>query len=66
MSRRPRAAVPGQRKRLELPAPDGPELRCDGLRAERALREVTLGQMLRRIPAALGRTVRLAWSVDRR
>ncbi|MFF2311011.1 hypothetical protein ACFVVJ_24090 [Streptomyces albidoflavus] len=58
MSRR-RAAVSGQRKRTGPSAPAGPEL-CCGPPAPAAEREVPLGLMLRRIPAALARTVRLA------
>lgn len=62
MSRR-RAALPGRRKRPGPSEAPGPELRCGPAAA--AEREVSLGRMLRRIPAALARTVRLAWSVDR-
>ncbi len=43
-----------------------PELDYAGRKHRRAMQDATLRQMARRIPAALGQTFRLAWSVDRR
>ncbi|WP_371591239.1 ATP-binding cassette domain-containing protein [Streptomyces sp. NBC_00470] len=55
------AARPG------APQPSAPpELDYNGRKHRRAMDDATLWDMARRIPAALGQTARLAWSVDRR
>ncbi|NBE56671.1 ABC transporter ATP-binding protein [Streptomyces boluensis] len=57
--------VPGARQ--ERPRPSAPpELDYTGRRHRRAMEDAGLLDMARRIPAALGQTARLAWSVDRR
>ncbi|WP_274565212.1 ABC transporter ATP-binding protein [Streptomyces spiramyceticus] len=61
----PAAAVPPARQ--ERPRPSAPpELDYNGRKHRRAMEDATLREMARRIPAALGQTARLAWSVDRR
>lgn len=58
------ATVPPARQ--DRPRPSAPpELDYNGRRHRRAMEDATLLDMARRIPAALGQTARLAWSVDR-
>ncbi|MFC8263829.1 ABC transporter ATP-binding protein [Streptomyces sp. NPDC005146] len=64
----PTAAVPHQEGRTKPGAPRPaapPELSFTGRVHANAMQDATLWDMARRIPAALGRTFRLAWSVDR-
>ncbi|GFN00575.1 ABC transporter [Streptomyces fulvorobeus] len=59
--------MPRQEGRAGAPRPSAPpELGYTGRAHSRAMEDTSLVDMARRIPAALGATFRLAWSVDRR
>jgi ATP-binding cassette, subfamily B, bacterial len=63
----PKIAAVAPQVRQERPQPAvPPELDYNGRQHRRAMEDATLWDMARRIPAALGQTARLAWSVDRR